>query len=170
MNDATAPRILLADLDDPSHRDAILALHDAYVREPHISGAPLPPDVRERLIPALRAHETTEILIAFVDGAPAGLAICFRGFSTFKAQPVLNIHDLSVQPEHRGSGVGLALLDATLARGRDLGCCKLTLEVHESNRHALEIYRRYGFGGHQAGGDEHHTLFLEKPIDAQSER
>ena len=33
-----------------------------------------------------------------------GLALCFVGFSSFKARPLINIHDIAVRPEVRGQG------------------------------------------------------------------
>src|SRR4029077_9557001 len=56
-----------------------------------------------------------ETLLAEEDGAPVGFALFFHNFSTFLARPGLYLEDLFVIPEHRGHGVGRALL-AALAR------------------------------------------------------
>src|SRR3954466_6553794 len=48
--------------------------------------------------------------IAEVDGEVAGMALWFRSFSTFLGQPGIWLEDLYVQPQHRGHGVGGALL------------------------------------------------------------
>jgi ribosomal protein S18 acetylase RimI-like enzyme len=74
-----------------------------------------------------------------------GLAVCFRGFSTFAARPLLNIHDFSVLPACRGAGVGRQLLAAIEERARAIGCCRLTLEVQEHNHRARGIYAAAGF-------------------------
>ena len=111
-------------------------------------GAPLPDDVRARLIDGLRRHPTTIVFLAYAGGAAVGLATCFLGFSTFAARPLLNIHDLVVLPVYRGHGVGRALLEAVERRATALGCCKLTLEVTEQNHAARRVYERAGF--HQA--------------------
>ncbi len=95
---------------------------------------------------------------------PVGAAICFVGFSTFAARPVLNIHDLAVLPELRGAGIGTSLLEAASARARELDCCKLTLEVRKDNEGALALYRRFGFGHFAAGASPTPTLFLEKRL------
>lgn len=155
--------VIAADLADPAHQEAILDLIDMYAREPAGGGRPLAPAARSGLIAGLRGHPTTEVFLAFADGAPAGIAICFRGFSTFAARPLLNIHDLAVLPGRRGRGIGKALLAAVEAKARSLGCCKLTLEVLEENRRAREVYHAFGFNpGFQAKSGN--TLFYTKPL------
>ncbi len=89
----------------------------------------LPQEVRNRLIPGLQAHPTTLIFLAYRGDEAVGIAVCFRGFSTFVAKPLLNIHDLAVNPDCRGQGIGHLLLDQVEHRAHELGCCKLTLEV-----------------------------------------
>jgi GNAT superfamily N-acetyltransferase len=137
--------IIEADLERPDHQRDVLAMTQAYARDPMGNGAPLPAEVAERLVPGLRAHPTTLIFLAYLDGQAAGIATCFRGFSTFYAQPTINVHDLSVLPEHRGAGIGRRLLEAVAAKARALGCCKLTLEVQENNARARRLYESFGF-------------------------
>jgi len=148
-----------ADLDDPRDTDALFAILDAYARGPGGQNAPLTEDARKALVPGLRAHPQTFALLAFVDGAPVGAAVCFFGFSTFAGRPFLNVHDLSVLPEHRGRGLGRALLDEAERRARARGCCKMTLEVHESNTGAQRLYREFGFAGWES-----RTLFATKRL------
>ena len=107
-------------------------------------GQPLGEDVRTRLIPALREHPTTVILLAFDGTRPVGIATCFRGFSTFAARPLLNLHDLAVIPEYRRRGVGRQLLAAVEDKARSLGCTKVTLEVLEANP-ARQLYAAMGY-------------------------
>lgn len=76
-------QFLLADLDNPAHQSAVLTLIDAYSRDPMGDGRPLTTGVRERLIPGLRQHPTTLIVLAFDGELPVGVAVCFLGFSTF---------------------------------------------------------------------------------------
>ena len=117
-------------------------------------------EARERVVPALRDHPTALVLLAFADEAPIGIAVGFFGFSTFRARPLLNIHDLAVLPAHRGKGVGRALLSAAEEHARRHGCCRLTLEVLESNSgsssalSAVRIRRHHGiaFSRQAAGG------------------
>jgi ribosomal protein S18 acetylase RimI-like enzyme len=149
-------RIVEADLGLPEHQQAVLEMVDAYARDAFGNGHPLPADVRQSLIPGLREHPTTLILLAYQLEQPIGVAVCFLGFSTFAARPLINIHDLSVLPAYRSQGIGQQLLRAVEQKARELNCCKLTLEVHENNRRAQRIYQQAGFqqAGHQpeAGG------------------
>jgi ribosomal protein S18 acetylase RimI-like enzyme len=126
-------------------------------------GQPLRSEVRERLIPALREQPNSLVLLAFADERPVGIAVCFFGLSTFQARPLLNIHDLAVIPEHRGKGIGRALLTEAEKHALDRGCCKLTLEVQEDNLTARTLYDRFGFADFVVG-DSGPTRFLSKPL------
>jgi len=151
-------------LDRPDHQAAVLAMVDAYSRDPMGDGAPLDPAVRERLIPGLRRHSTTLVFLAYDGDAPVGVAVCFLGFSTFAAKPLVNLHDVSIVPTHRGRGIGRALLAAVEAKARELGCCKLTLEVLDQNHRALRTYAAAGFKRYalQPGAGE--AIFLTKSL------
>ena len=148
-----------ADLDRAGDADALFAILDAYAREPGGQSAPLGADARAALVPGLRAHPQTFVLLACVDDAPVGAAVCFFGFSTFAGRPFLNVHDLALLPAHRGRGIGRALLDEAERRARVRGCCKLTLEVHQTNTGAQRLYRDFGFRGWESP-----TLFVTKRL------
>lgn len=156
--------IIEADLARADHQDWTIQLLKAYAMDAMGDGKPLSEATCRDLIPGLRQHPTTIIFLAFHGGVPAGLAICFRGFSTFAARPLINIHDYYVIPSHRGMGVGRCLMQEIERRARKMGCCKLTLEVQENNRRAQSVYHAAGFSQAvyvpEAGG----SLFLSKPL------
>lgn len=162
-----------ADLDSDQDCRAIVAMIDAYSRDPMGADGPLPDAIRERLIPGLREHPTTLVFLAFEphgadgshEGPPIGAAVCFLGFSTFAARQLINVHDLSVVPEARGRGVGRRLLGAVEAEGRRRGCCKLTLEVLENNR-ARRLYEACGFEQAEYTGKAGGALFMMKGLGA----
>ncbi|HUR47432.1 MAG TPA: GNAT family N-acetyltransferase [Candidatus Saccharimonadales bacterium] len=156
--------IIQANLDDPIHQRTVLALVDAYSQDEMGDGGPLSDEARQSLIPALRQHPTTMILVAYKDKTPVGIAVCFRGFSTFAARPLLNIHDLSVMPGHRGEGIGLRLLRAVEEKARELGCCKLTLEVQEKNTRARKTYKAAGFAHSIHSEEAGPCYFLSKRL------
>jgi ribosomal protein S18 acetylase RimI-like enzyme len=157
-----------ADFDDDREVNGFIAVLDSYASAPVGGGRPLKPGVRERVVPMLRDHPTSLVLLAFVDDEPVGIAVCFFGLSTFRARPLLNIHDLAVLPQYRGKGVGQALLEAVEDRARRKGCCKLTLEVLDDNTRARDLYRRFGFDDVVVG--ESPTRFLAKPLERRRPR
>ena len=160
---AMAIAILDADFADPTHREGIVTVLCSYAADPMGGGAPLAADVQARLVGGLEAHPTTLVLLAFDGPTPVGVAVCFVGFSTFAARPLLNVHDLAVLPEYRGRRIGRALLAAAEERARTRGCCKLTLEVLDDNRRARALYDRFGFRDVALGASAF-TRFVAKPL------
>lgn len=94
-----------------------------------------------------------------------GLLNAFEGVSTFRAQPLLNIHDIAVSASWRGRGVGRALMAAAEVYAKARGCCKLTLEVLEGNSRAIGLYRSAGFDPYELDPAMGRALFFEKWID-----
>ena len=163
MNEMRIP-VIEADLSRSDHQDATLHLLDAYSRDPMGDGQSLSETARNDVIPGLMQHPTTLVFLAYRSGEPVGLAVCFRGFSTFAARPLINISDYFVTPAFRGAGIGRRLLAAIEHRAQELGCCRLTLEVQENNQHARRVYSAAGFSQAvhvaEAGG----ALFLSKTL------
>ena len=139
-------RVVEADLDEPEHARALVDLIDSYARGPGGQSAPLTPEARANLGPGLRRHPSALVLLAVADGDFAGAAVCFWGFSTFAGKLLLNIHDLVVFPQYQNRGIGGDLLAEAEHLARERGCCKLTLEVHDTNANAKRLYERLGFG------------------------
>jgi ribosomal protein S18 acetylase RimI-like enzyme len=157
-------RIVEADLNLSEHQDAVLAMVDAYSSDAMGNGKPLDPDVRAGLIQGLRKHPTTLVFLAFADERPVGAAVCFLGFSTFAAKPLINIHDFVVLSDLRGKGVGRRLLEAIEDRALELGCCKLTLEVMDNNDRALRMYENAGFERYALQKEGGTAIFMSKPL------
>jgi len=133
-----------ADLSRPDHQAAVLAMVDAYSRDPMGDGAPLSAEARERLIPGLRQHPTTLIFLAYEGETPVGVAVCFLGFSTFAAKPLVNLHDVSIVPTHRGRGIGRALLLHLARLANQRGCGRMEWSVLDWNQPAIEFYESLG--------------------------
>jgi len=97
--------------------------------------------LRENLFGA-RRH--AEVLLAELEGEPAGFALFFHNFSTFVGRPGIYLEDLFVRPQHRGLGIGTVLL-ARLARlAVERGCGRLDWAVLDWNEPAMEFYRGLG--------------------------
>jgi GNAT superfamily N-acetyltransferase len=142
-------QVVCVDYRNPLHASGLTELMQCYACDPMGGGEPLPDPVLEALPGRLAALPHALSFLA-IDGSKAiGLINVFEGFSTFKARPLLNIHDVIVAPDYRGRGVAKALLRAVEAEALRLGCCKLTLEVLTGNVPAANAYRAYGFAPYQ---------------------
>jgi GNAT superfamily N-acetyltransferase len=85
-----------------------------------------------------------ETLLAEEAGNPIGFALFFHNFSTFLALPGIYLEDLFVVPEHRGRGVGRALLKELARIAVERGCGRLEWSVLDWNRDAIGFYERLG--------------------------
>ncbi|GAB1341958.1 GNAT family N-acetyltransferase [Gemmatimonas sp.] len=90
------------------------------------------------------ARRYAEVVLAEWDAQVAGFALFFHNFSTFLAKPGIYLEDLFVRPEHRGHGIGKALLVhlAQLAVERD--CGRLEWSVLDWNVDAIGFYEKLG--------------------------
>jgi GNAT superfamily N-acetyltransferase len=82
--------------------------------------------------------------IAEEDGEPAGFALWFYNFSTFRGRHGIYLEDLFVRPAYRGSGIGKALLRHLASRCRAEGLARLEWWVLDWNEPALRFYRSLG--------------------------
>jgi GNAT superfamily N-acetyltransferase len=86
-----------------------------------------------------------ETLIAEQDDSqPVGFALFFHNFSTFLGQPGIYLEDLFVLPEHRGRGIGRALLKELARLAVERRCGRLEWAVLDWNRDAIGFYERLG--------------------------
>lgn len=85
-----------------------------------------------------------EVLIAELDGAPAGFALFFHNFSTFLSRRGLYLEDLYVRPVHRRLGVGRALLTRLAALAVERGCRRMEWSVLDWNESAQRFYESLG--------------------------
>ncbi|MEI6740701.1 MAG: GNAT family N-acetyltransferase [Gemmatimonadaceae bacterium] len=90
------------------------------------------------------ARPYAEVVIAEWDGAPAGFALFFHNYSTFLARPGIYLEDLFVMPEHRGRGIGTAVLRHLAALAVARGCGRLEWSVLDWNVDAIAFYTKLG--------------------------
>jgi GNAT superfamily N-acetyltransferase len=87
-----------------------------------------------------RAHA----ILARVDGRPVGLALFYYTLNTFKLRPNIFLEDLFVEPEHRGSGIGLALMRYLARLATEQDCVRIEWRVLNWNRPSIDFYQRLG--------------------------
>jgi len=157
-------QIIEADLSEPRNAEAVVSLLNSYACAPEGGGKPLPPRVQENLPQKLHERADAVVVLAFAEETPVGLIICMEGFSSFACQPLLNIHDVFVAPEYRGTGLAGQLFEFVEQIARTRGCCKLTLEVLEGNQRAQAAYAKFGFSGYELDPQMGRALFWEKKL------
>jgi ribosomal protein S18 acetylase RimI-like enzyme len=161
----TAVQVRRVDYQNPIDRAALTELLNHYAQDPMGGGAAIAPQALARLCDELAQRPFAFSFMAWA-GAQAdtavGLINCFEGFSTFKAQPLVNVHDIVVHAQARGQGISQALLTAAETEARARGACKLTLEVLSGNHIAIHSYQRYGFANYQLDPEAGHALFMQK--------
>jgi GNAT superfamily N-acetyltransferase len=89
-------------------------------------------------------NPVAEVLLAYWDNAPVGFALYFRNFSTFLGQPGIYLEDLFVEPEHRGKGIGKALLIRLANIALERGYGRLEWAVLDWNTPSIDFYRSLG--------------------------
>lgn len=154
--------VLPLDLSDLAQAEIWLQLLDHYAQDPMGGGDGLSDYAKLNLVATMREVPGFHGALAWLDDKAVGLIDCFAGFSTFAARPLLNVHDIVVHRDVRGRGVGQALLAWAEARARELGCCKLTLEVLSNNTRAMRSYEQAGFAPYVLDPAAGHALFLQK--------
>jgi ribosomal protein S18 acetylase RimI-like enzyme len=130
---------------DEEHRCRLTSLINQYIADPMGGGSPLTSSGQLRLIDGLANHPASFVLFVLFDQQIVGMATCFINFSTFKAKPFINIHDVIIDNRQRGKGFGRCLLQQIELIAKERQYCKITLEVREDNFAAQNLYTEQGF-------------------------
>jgi GNAT superfamily N-acetyltransferase len=77
-------------------------------------------------------------------GQPAGFALYFYNYSTWRGRSGIHLEDLFVLPRFRGRGIGKALLARVAARAAEQGCPRLQWDVLAWNQTAIDFYQGLG--------------------------
>lgn len=92
-------------------------------------------------------REDVILLVADLDGSVAGYSysgIEGRDYMSLRG-PAGVLHDLVVDPQHRGRGIGRSLLDETLRAIAARGVPQIVLFTAVPNETAKRLFRRAGF-------------------------
>lgn len=120
-------------------RDFICRLAE-YEREPEAVLA-TEDDLRQY---GFGANPLFRCLIADWSGQPAGFALYFYNYSTWRGKPGLYLEDLFVLPEMRGKGIGKALLEKLAQVAVAENCYGIAWQVLEWNEPAIKFYESIG--------------------------
>jgi GNAT superfamily N-acetyltransferase len=83
-------------------------------------------------------------IIAEQDHKPAGFALYFTSYSTWRGHHGIRLEDLYVTPALRGQGIGKALLSRLAQIAIEQGCPRLEWDVLDWNAPAIAVYERLG--------------------------
>jgi len=118
-------------------------------------------DNRARIREQILRHAVSDTLLVARDGDVVGFVTVERESGSYAQDYTRGVvTNLYVRPEHRGEGVGSALLAAAEDRLRELGVDAVALEVMADNEAARRFYRRAGY--------EPHRVELEKPVESDT--
>ena len=138
-------QLIKVDLNNEKHRSAVLRLLNDYMLDEMGIGEAMPGELGPKIIEGLKKHSGYLGFLIHVGDNFAALANCNLVFSTWKAKPLINIHDFIVSPKFRNRGVGLFLLRAIENYAREKGYCRINLEVRQDNLKAQNLYKKAGF-------------------------
>ena len=142
---AVKPRTGSIRAAEPDDVPAILGLVRelaVYEKEPHAVEA-TEDDFRVALFPTAGAA-TAFAHVAEVDGEIVGMALWYVTFSTWLGRGGIWLEDLYVSPEHRGSGLGKALLATLSAVCAERGYGRLEWWVLRWNKPSIGFYDSIG--------------------------
>ena len=131
----------------------------AYEREPDAVHATEADLLRDGFGPTKRFHCIIAELNESGAAIPAGFALYFHNYSTWRGHAGIYLEDLYVSPEHRGKGIGKALLTRVAATAVAEGCPRFEWSVLDWNTPSIDFYHQLGavmkseWKGMQLSGD-----------------
>jgi GNAT superfamily N-acetyltransferase len=111
-----------------------------YEREPQAAIAAHADLLRDGFGPTPRFH----CLIASLEDQPAGFALYFYNYSTWRGHAGIYLEDLFVRPAFRKRGIGKALFAHVAAIAVMEGCPRLEWAVLNWNQLAIDFYNSIG--------------------------
>ncbi len=138
-------KLIQVDLNNSAHSSAVVNLLNDYMLDEMGIGEKMPEELAPKIIKGLKKHQAYLGFFVLVDENYVALANCNLNYSTWKAKPLINIHDFVVSPKFRQKGIGLFLLKSIEKYAQENGFCRINLEVRHDNYKAQNLYKKAGF-------------------------
>jgi GNAT superfamily N-acetyltransferase len=126
----------------PGFSTRMLGPHDAAVLDCVAPGV-FDHDVDARWTAEFLADPRHHLVVALDGTTVVGMASAVHYVHPDKA-PELWVNEVGVAPTHQGQGVGRRLMEALLARGRELGCREAWVLTDYANAAARRLYASVG--------------------------
>lgn len=133
-----------------AHLPDIVRLVGRLRAEEGLAGAPAASAVRAYL-----DDPTAAVFVAIHQGRPVGMVSVRIVSDLFHAAPAALIQELVIDEEHRGMGLGGALLDTAVAHAAERGCAEVSVATGAGNEVAQALYRSRGFEAHGVWFERH---------------
>ena len=105
-----------------------------------------------------------DFLVLLAGGEPHGLAVLRFRASIWTPGLECYLAELYVQPEHRGQGLGLALMTVALDTAKAEGADYIEVATSEADVGARALYERLGFVNRERGPDGPVMLVYEREL------
>ena len=100
--------------------------------------------LHEPAVRAFLADDRHHLLVAYVEGSPAGFVSAVELLHPDKPRPEAFLYELGVEPEFRRLGVATELLSELIRVCRDRGCGEMFVLTDGANDAAMATYRKAG--------------------------
>jgi ribosomal protein S18 acetylase RimI-like enzyme len=122
---------------------------------------PGPSAIAERMTGLIASGETVVLLVG---AEPHGIAVLRFRPSIWKEALECYLAELYVTPEHRGQGLGRALMEAAIDAARREGADHMDLGTSEDDLAARALYEKLGFINREGGPDGPISYFYEREL------
>lgn len=125
----------------------LVATHHAFDAERFVAATPRTAQGYGAFLATQLALPDVVMLVAERDGEVLGYtyaAVEGHDYMSLRG-PAGVLHDIVVDPAHRGDGIGKRLVDATLGALEELGAPQVVLSTAERNEAAQRMFARAGF-------------------------
>jgi ribosomal protein S18 acetylase RimI-like enzyme len=100
--------------------------------------------VHESAVRAFLADDRHHLLVAYVEGRPAGFVSAVELLHPDKMKPEVFVYELGVDPEFRRRGVATELMSDLIGMCQERDCGEMFVLTDEANVAAMTTYRKAG--------------------------